>query len=84
MEWGIFIRERTNNATFKRRVRCRERECAKAVFPAARAGGIQMWVRHVCAYIYIYIPRPRYLPAVDDPPSRVSPRSPRGSSPPSR
>jgi len=30
-----------------------------------------------------YIPRPRYLPTVDDPLSRVSPRSPRGSSPPS-
>lgn len=38
------------------------------------------WVCRGC----IYIPRPRYLPTADDPPSRVSPRSPRGSSPPSR
>lgn len=50
---GIF-KERTNSATFSRRVRCRERECAKAVFPAARAGGIQVWVHRVCAYICIY------------------------------
>lgn len=34
--------------------------------------------------MYVHVPRPRYLPTVDDPPSRVAPRSPRGSSPPSR
>lgn len=51
-----------------------------AVFPAARAGGIQV----VGVSRVHNIPHPRYLPTADDPPSRVSPRSPRGSSSPSR
>lgn len=36
--------------------------------------------RVACRYIYIYIPRPRCHPTVDDPPSPVSPRSPPDSS----
>lgn len=39
-----------------------------------------MGASRVDIYIYIYIPRPRCHPTVDDPPSPVSPRSPPDSS----
>lgn len=63
--------------TFSRPGKEGERECGVYI------RGTRRWNSGVGASrvdIYIYIPRPRCHPTVDDPPSPVSPRSPPGSS----
>lgn len=76
------FRERT--ARPFRRTWCRERECAYNMYVLVSPCGTRRWNSGCGCVTYRDIPRPRYLLTVDDPPSRVSPRSPRDSSLPFR